>query len=99
MVVTGIWNLVELPVGDFDTEWQVTLFVKILVVACNSVEVAASDMGPGTYTSMPQVAAEPLGLPFEQIRVGIGRSDFPAAPPHGGSMSMAIASALYGLVH
>jgi xanthine dehydrogenase YagR molybdenum-binding subunit len=54
-----------------------------------AVEVAASDMGPGTYTSMTQVAAETLGLPTEQVRVSIGRSDFPAAPPHGGSMTMA----------
>jgi xanthine dehydrogenase YagR molybdenum-binding subunit len=54
-----------------------------------AVEVAASDMGPGTYTSMTQVAAETLGLPVEQVRVSIGRSDFPAAPPHGGSMTMA----------
>jgi len=32
------------------------------------VEVAASDMGPGTYTSMTQVAAETLDLPIEKIR-------------------------------
>lgn len=54
-----------------------------------AVEVAASDMGPGTYTSMTQVAAETLSIPVEQVRVSIGRSDFPPAPPHGGSMTMA----------
>ncbi|MFC1460807.1 xanthine dehydrogenase family protein molybdopterin-binding subunit [Microvirga arabica] len=54
-----------------------------------AVELAASDMGPGTYTSMTQVAAETLGVPVEQVRVSIGRSDFPPAPPHGGSMTMA----------
>jgi xanthine dehydrogenase YagR molybdenum-binding subunit len=54
-----------------------------------AVEVAASDMGPGTYTSMTQVAAETLGIPVEQVRVSIGHSDFPPAPPHGGSMTMA----------
>jgi xanthine dehydrogenase YagR molybdenum-binding subunit len=54
-----------------------------------AVEVAASDMGPGTYTSMTQVAAETLGIPVEQVRVSIGQSDFPPAPPHGGSMTMA----------
>lgn len=53
------------------------------------VAVAASDMGPGTYTSMTQVAAETLGLPVEQIHLSIGRSDFPPAPPHGGSQTMA----------
>lgn len=53
------------------------------------VEVAASDMGPGTYTSMTQVAADMLGLPIQQVRFCLGRSDFPAAPPHGGSQTMA----------
>ncbi|WP_455873317.1 molybdopterin cofactor-binding domain-containing protein [Rhizobium yanglingense] len=41
------------------------------------VEAAASDMGPGTYTSMTQVAAEFLGLPLEQVRFRLGRSDYP----------------------
>jgi xanthine dehydrogenase YagR molybdenum-binding subunit len=63
--------------------------VRLHLDGSAAVEVAASDMGPGTYTSMTQVAAETLGLPMEQIRVSIGRSDFPAAPPHGGSMTMA----------
>jgi xanthine dehydrogenase YagR molybdenum-binding subunit len=53
------------------------------------VESAASDMGPGTYTSMTQVAAETLGLPLEKVRFNLGRSDFPPAPPHGGSNTMA----------
>ncbi|WP_137389053.1 xanthine dehydrogenase family protein molybdopterin-binding subunit [Rhodoligotrophos defluvii] len=53
------------------------------------VEVAASDMGPGTYTSMTQVAAETLGLPVEQVRFQLGRSDYPPAPSHGGSWTMA----------
>src|SRR4029079_9148197 len=52
-------------------------------------EVAASDMGPGTYTSMTQVAADPLGFSPAQVRVGIVRAAFPAVPPHGGSMTMA----------
>jgi xanthine dehydrogenase YagR molybdenum-binding subunit len=53
------------------------------------VETAASDMGPGTYTSMTQVAADALGLSPAQIRFQLGRSDFPPTPPHGGSMTMA----------
>ena len=40
LVATGVWNLLELPVGDFDTEWQVTLFVKIVVVAVAGVAAA-----------------------------------------------------------
>lgn len=53
------------------------------------IEAAASDMGPGTYTSMTQVAAETLGLPASQLRFRLGYSVFPATPPHGGSMTMA----------
>jgi xanthine dehydrogenase YagR molybdenum-binding subunit len=53
------------------------------------LETAASDMGPGTYTSMTQVAADALGLPVSAIRFRLGRSDFPPAPAHGGSQTMA----------
>jgi xanthine dehydrogenase YagR molybdenum-binding subunit len=53
------------------------------------VETAASDMGPGTYTAMTQVAADALGLRPDQVALRLGRSDFPPAPPHGGSMTMA----------
>jgi xanthine dehydrogenase YagR molybdenum-binding subunit len=63
--------------------------VRLLAEGMAEVEVAASDMGPGTYTSMTQVAAEVLGLPVEQVRVSLGRSDYPTAPPHGGSLTMA----------
>src|SRR3546814_2564891 len=63
--------------------------VRLLPDGMAEVEVAASDMGPGTYTSMTQVAAETLGLPVEQVRVALGRSDFPPTPPHGGSWTMA----------
>jgi xanthine dehydrogenase YagR molybdenum-binding subunit len=63
--------------------------VRLLADGSAEVEVAASDMGPGTYTSMTQVAAETLGLPFEKVRFHLGRSDFPPAPSHGGSWTMA----------
>jgi xanthine dehydrogenase YagR molybdenum-binding subunit len=53
------------------------------------IESAASDMGPGTYTSMTQVAADALGLSPEQVDVEIGRSELPPTPPHGGSMTLA----------
>ncbi|HET9608785.1 MAG TPA: hypothetical protein VFP06_04205 [Acidimicrobiales bacterium] len=40
LVATGIWHLVELPVGDFGVEWQVTLLVKITVVALAGMSAA-----------------------------------------------------------
>ena len=50
---------------------------------------ASSDMGPGTYTSMTQVAAETLGLPLDRVRFELGDTDLPKATVHGGSMTMA----------
>jgi xanthine dehydrogenase YagR molybdenum-binding subunit len=50
---------------------------------------ATSDMGPGTYTSMTQVAADALGLPIPRIRFTLGDSRLPEAPVHGGSRTMA----------
>ena len=56
-----------------------------------TVEVtsAASDMGPGTWTSMTQVAAEALDLPMERVKFILGDTRLPRAPVHGGSMTMA----------
>ncbi len=53
------------------------------------VQSATSDMGPGTYTSMPQVAADALGLTMETVDFRLGDSLMPPTPPHGGSMTMA----------
>lgn len=63
--------------------------VRLLADGTAEVEAAASDMGPGTYTSMTQVAAEFLGLPPDRIRFRLGRTDYPATPSHGGSWTMA----------
>lgn len=37
LVATGIWNLVERDVTDRSTEWQVTVFVKLLVVGLSGI--------------------------------------------------------------
>ncbi|WP_192355405.1 xanthine dehydrogenase family protein molybdopterin-binding subunit [Mesorhizobium mediterraneum] len=63
--------------------------VRLLADGTAEVEAAASDMGPGTYTSMTQVAAEFLGLQPEQVRFGLGTTDYPPTPSHGGSWTMA----------
>ncbi|MCZ0999436.1 xanthine dehydrogenase family protein molybdopterin-binding subunit [Streptomyces mirabilis] len=52
------------------------------------VEAAASDMGPGTYTSQTQVAADALGLTVRAVTFRLGDSQYPQTPPHGGSMTM-----------
>jgi xanthine dehydrogenase YagR molybdenum-binding subunit len=53
------------------------------------VRTAASDMGPGTYTALAQVAAETLGVDLAGVRVEIGDTEWPEAPVHGGSITMA----------
>lgn len=37
LVLSGIWNLVEIDIGDRDTDYQVTLFVKLAVVAASGI--------------------------------------------------------------
>jgi xanthine dehydrogenase YagR molybdenum-binding subunit len=53
------------------------------------VRTAASDMGPGTYTAMTQLAAEALNLPLERVQFELGDTDMPKAPVHGGSITLA----------
>jgi xanthine dehydrogenase YagR molybdenum-binding subunit len=62
---------------------------RLLPDGTAEVTSAASDMGPGTWTSMTQVAAEALGLPIERVRFVLGDTRLPKAPVHGGSMTMA----------
>jgi len=62
---------------------------RLLPDGTAEVSTAASDMGPGTWTSMTQVAAEALGLPIERVRFSLGDTELPKAPVHGGSMTMA----------
>ena len=37
LVATGVWNLVEVEIGDASNDYQVTVFVKLLVVAISGV--------------------------------------------------------------
>ena len=62
---------------------------RLLPDGSAEVMSAASDMGPGTWTSMTQVAAETLGLPIERVKFMLGDTRLPRAPVHGGSMTMA----------
>ncbi|MBY4899165.1 xanthine dehydrogenase family protein molybdopterin-binding subunit [Cupriavidus sp. AU9028] len=68
---------------------QASARVRLLADGTAEVETAASDMGPGTYTSMTQIAAQTLGLSLASVRLRLGASDFPPTPPHGGSMTLA----------
>jgi xanthine dehydrogenase YagR molybdenum-binding subunit len=63
--------------------------VRLLPDGSAQVTSATSDMGPGTWTSMTQVAADTLGLPIERVKFTLGDTRFPKAAVHGGSMTMA----------
>lgn len=54
-----------------------------------SIELAASDLGTGTYTILAQTAAETLGLPISKIGVKIGDSSLPPAAGSVGSVGAA----------
>src|SRR6059036_2056181 len=66
-----------------------TARARLLPHGTAEVSSAASDMGPGTWTSMTQVAAETLGLPMERVKFSLGDTRLPKAPVHGGSLTMA----------
>jgi putative copper export protein len=40
LFVTGLWNLSETSFGKQTTEWQVTLFAKLVIVALSGVSAA-----------------------------------------------------------
>src|SRR3546814_11900831 len=52
------------------------------------IRSAASDMGPGTYTSMTPVAADTLGMAPERVRSELGDTATPYAPVHCGSITL-----------
>ena len=55
------------------------------------VELAAHDVGTGSYTIFAQIAAQRLGLPVEAVDVVMGEADLPVAPLSGGSTTAASA--------
>lgn len=46
LIVTGIWNLFEVSFGDRPTSYQVTVFVKLLVVAVAGAAAAVHSLTP-----------------------------------------------------
>jgi xanthine dehydrogenase YagR molybdenum-binding subunit len=75
---------------------QCSAIARVLPDGTVEVQSATSDMGPGTYTSMTQVAADALGMPLSRVRFALGDSRFPPAPPHDGQRTMAsVGSAVF----
>lgn len=55
------------------------------------IELAAHDVGTGSYTIFAQIAAARLGLPVAACDVVMGEGDLPVAPISGGSTTAASA--------
>src|SRR5262249_59376266 len=66
-----------------------TAQVRLLADGTAVGRSATSDIGPGTYTAMTQIAADALGLPVGRVRFELGDSRLPPAPVEGGSMTVA----------
>ncbi|MBA2694095.1 MAG: xanthine dehydrogenase family protein molybdopterin-binding subunit [Rubrobacter sp.] len=49
------------------------------------VEIGAADIGTGTWTVLGQIAADELGVPFEDVEMKIGDTTLPNASGAGGS--------------
>lgn len=45
VVITGLWNLSEVPVSDSGTDYQVTLFVKITLAIVSGAAAAVHQVG------------------------------------------------------
>jgi xanthine dehydrogenase YagR molybdenum-binding subunit len=61
-----------------------------------SIELAASDLGTGTYTILAQTAAETLGLTVGKVGIKIGDSSLPPAAGSVGSVgASSFANAVY----
>ncbi|MEW2297559.1 xanthine dehydrogenase family protein molybdopterin-binding subunit [Streptomyces sp. NPDC006743] len=87
----GDWLIgMGMATGVYETQRnQAEARVRLDADGTAIVEAAASDMGPGTYTSQTQVAADALGLTMRTVTFRLGDSSYPATPPHGGSQTMA----------
>jgi xanthine dehydrogenase YagR molybdenum-binding subunit len=48
-------------------------------------EIGAADLGTGAWTVLPQITADALGVPVEDVDVRIGDTDYPIASVAGGS--------------
>ncbi|UHG93874.1 xanthine dehydrogenase family protein molybdopterin-binding subunit [Spirosoma oryzicola] len=50
-----------------------------------TIQTGSADTGPGTYTVLNQIASDLTGIASEKIKVELGNSMFPQAPPQFGS--------------
>jgi len=79
-MATGIWDANQMPARA-----EAVLMVNGKL----RVSSATADIGTGTYTVMTQIAADTLGMPFDDVLFKLGDTDLPLAPIQGGSWTVA----------
>jgi xanthine dehydrogenase YagR molybdenum-binding subunit len=62
-----------------------TARVRLMANGEARVQIAAHEIGTGTYTVIGQMAAERLGIPLSSVQVEMGDSKLPPSPVAGGS--------------
>jgi xanthine dehydrogenase YagR molybdenum-binding subunit len=79
-MATGIWEAMQMEAS-----------ARAVLSVNGSLEIASAftDIGPGTYTMMTQIAAEMLGVPLYNVAAKLGDSSLPMAPVEGGSWTTA----------
>jgi len=61
LVATGIWNLYEVDITNASTEYQVTLFVKLVLVAASGIGAAVHSQGRSKVAFAAGGSAAALG--------------------------------------
>jgi xanthine dehydrogenase YagR molybdenum-binding subunit len=79
-VASGAYPMMRMPA---------TARARIFADGTAVVQSAASDMGPGTWTTMKIIGAEALALGLDRVRSELGDSTLPKAPVHGNSITTA----------
>lgn len=87
----GDWLVgIGMAAGSYETmAFPAQAHVRLAADGTAVVSSGTIDMGPGTYTSMSQVAADALGLPIGAIEFRLGDSTLPTAPVHAVAVTMA----------
>jgi xanthine dehydrogenase YagR molybdenum-binding subunit len=82
--------------------WPAAATARLLPDGDVLVRTGSQDIGTGTRTVLAQVGADELGLPASRVRIELGDSDLPPAPPSAGqrtaaSVAPAVRAAAAGL--
>jgi xanthine dehydrogenase YagR molybdenum-binding subunit len=94
-MATGIWEAMQMKAS-----------ARAVLGMNGDLEISSafSDIGPGTYTMMTQIAADLLGVPLYNVAAKLGDSNLPDAPVEGGSwttasLGTAVQQACHGIRH